>query len=64
MAEPPAKAVANGHQLEWDPPHALSSVDRWTCERCYATALRNGAYEYGSALEEPCFANREAVSPC
>lgn len=54
--DPPAKAVANDHRLEYDPPHALSSVARWTCSGCHATALRNGTYEYGSALDERCTA--------
>ncbi|GAA1065288.1 hypothetical protein [Streptomyces asiaticus] len=56
MTTAPEKAVANGHRFEDDPPHALSSVSRWTCTACGAAALRNGPVEYGSAMTTPCTA--------
>lgn len=54
MSQPPAKAIANGHTLEWDPPHGLSSASRWTCTTCGSAALRYDGNEYGSATEEKC----------
>ena len=42
------------HDLEWDPPHALSNVRRWTCRRCGRAKLVNGDVTYGSATTEPC----------
>jgi len=54
--QPPAAAVAQGHELTWDPPHGLSRASRWTCFRpgCGATAIRYDGNEYGSALEDRC----------
>jgi hypothetical protein len=52
--QPPARAVDNGHTLEWDPPHALSSASRWTRRTCGETALRAYGNEYGGAVEEKC----------
>lgn len=51
---PPEQAVINGHNLEYDPPHALSAVRRWTCKTCGDAALVNGRVEYGSAIENAC----------
>lgn len=52
---PPAAAVANGHDLVWDPPAVMSSIDRWTCRRCGDAALRHpSCNEYGSAVEQRC----------
>lgn len=53
-AQPPAATVANGHDVEWDPPHPLSAALRWTCRTCHATAIRYGNNEYGDAVTDPC----------
>lgn len=47
-------ARAGGHELEHDPPHALASVDRYTCKRCGRAVLGNYGHAYGSAAEGPC----------
>ncbi|MFD3568499.1 hypothetical protein [Streptomyces sp. NPDC058667] len=52
--QPPAQAVENGHSLDWDPPAAITAVDRWTCRECSATALRYRLVEYGDATEVRC----------
>lgn len=49
-----AAATAAGHDLEHDPPHALASVDRYTCKRCGCAVLGNARNAYGSAMEQPC----------
>ncbi len=48
---PPKQATDRGHTPEWDPPHALSAVLRWTCP-CGATVLDNHGIVYGSATTE------------
>ncbi|MGW4050856.1 hypothetical protein ACWENA_08480 [Streptomyces sp. NPDC004779] len=52
--QPPAKAMENGHSLDWDPPAAATAVDRWTCRVCGAAALRYRLVEYGGATERLC----------
>lgn len=47
------KAVALGHNVEYDPP-AFSSVNRWTCSRCGQAVLVNGSVIYGSATTDEC----------
>lgn len=49
----PHAAVANGHDLHWDPPAAMTAALRWTCP-CGDAAIRYGTNEYGSATERPC----------
>lgn len=51
---PDQQAAALGHDVEWDPPHALSSVSRWTCKTCGNAVLKAGRNVYGSAVEKPC----------
>lgn len=48
------EAEARGHQLENDPPHALSSMARRTCSVCGRAVLGNARTAYGSALETDC----------
>lgn len=54
---PAIRAAANGHQMEWDPPAAMTSFSRWTCTRCGEAVLFR-EYEpesaYGSALTGEC----------
>ncbi|TXS35263.1 hypothetical protein [Streptomyces sp. t39] len=54
MSEIPREALGKGHDFEDDAPHALSSVERWTCKRCGAAVLRSRGYVYGSATEDHC----------
>jgi hypothetical protein len=54
-----AKAKENGHVLEHDPPHALASVDRYTCKNCGRAVLGHFTTAYGSAIEGgPCPSRR------
>lgn len=48
------KARASGHDLEHDPPHLLSSMDRFTCRKCGRAVLGNHSTAYGSATDGPC----------
>lgn len=54
---PALRAAANGHEMEWDPPAALTSMSRWTCRRC-GDAVLYREYEldaaYGSVLADRC----------
>lgn len=52
--DPPAVAVAHGHTLAPDPPHALSSALRWTCTTCGDAVLDYRGNVYGRATERPC----------
>ena len=52
------KAREGGHDLEHDPPHSLSSMDRYTCKKCGRAVLGNYGTAYGGATEGPC-AKRE-----
>jgi hypothetical protein len=49
-----AQKVKDGHTLEWDPPHGLSSVRRWTCTTCGDAVLDSGTVIYGGATERTC----------
>jgi hypothetical protein len=53
---PPVEARHRGHTLEWDPPHAMSNVRRWTCtERlCGAAVLSYQGNIYGQATTTYC----------
>jgi hypothetical protein len=46
------EAEANGHEMEWDPPAALTAAERWTCKSCGATALDYRGTVYGEAVEK------------
>lgn len=50
------KAAGSGHQFEWDPPAALTSMrGRWTCEWCGgAVIMRHDETCYGSAAGSDC----------
>lgn len=50
------EAAGHGHQFEWDPPAALTSLrGRWTCSRCgNAVLMRNDRSCYGSAAGNDC----------
>lgn len=60
MAEPvklPAAVAAkvrDGHTLEDDPTHGLSSVRRWTCTTCGDSVLDSGPVIYGGVTERTC----------
>ena len=59
MAAPqiPAEAMAKvkaGHDLEHDPPAAITLFRRWTCTRCGGAVLHNGVVTYGGATERTC----------
>ncbi|MGA5820884.1 hypothetical protein ACPC54_23825 [Kitasatospora sp. NPDC094028] len=54
MATPPSSTVLDTHQLEWDPPAAITAVTRWTCTACDEAVLDNRGYLYGGATERPC----------
>ena len=47
-------ARAAGHDLTNDPPHSLSSVNRYTCTKCGKAVLGSDDNVYGSAVKEPC----------
>ena len=49
-----AAEVRAGHTFESDPPHALTSVSRWTCTTCGDAVLLNGHVVYGSATQRTC----------
>lgn len=46
--------VAADHNLVWDPPAAMTSVRRWTCDTCGRAVLVNGYVVYGSATSAAC----------
>jgi hypothetical protein len=52
----PVEAQHRGHLLEWDPPHALSNVLRWTCANrvCGAAVLSYQGNVYGDATRTFC----------
>jgi hypothetical protein len=55
--EPPQEVldhVLAGHQLEHDPPAAMTRVRRWTCKRCGDAVLLNGSIAYGGATIRTC----------
>lgn len=49
-----AKAVENGHTVEWDAPAGISAVRRWTCTRCGDAVLDNRGHLYGGAFDRTC----------
>lgn len=51
---PPAAAIELGHSPVWDPPAAMTSVQRWTCPCGAAVLVRRSYSVYGSAVEKPC----------
>jgi hypothetical protein len=51
---PVERATTLGHTVEWDPPHALSSVRRWTCTVCSEAVLEREGHVYGEAIEKTC----------
>lgn len=57
-----AQARAAGHEMEHDPPHALASVDRYTCKHCGKAVLGNFTVAYGSALEGECAVRVEKLN--
>lgn len=54
-------AAQRGHRCQSDPPHDLSSVQRWTCP-CGRAALLNRGTGYGSALTEDCDVRERAAA--
>jgi hypothetical protein len=52
--EPVRRAAALGHQVEWDPPAAMTAGKRWTCTACGAAVLDYCGNVYGSAVERTC----------
>lgn len=48
------KANTRGHDMEHDPPAALTSMDRYTCKICGKAALGNARIAYGGATEYAC----------
>jgi hypothetical protein len=53
--ELPSAVFDNFHNVEWDPPAALTSVKRWTCRNCGLAVLQAAdGHFYGSALTEEC----------
>jgi hypothetical protein len=63
----PAAARHRGHTLEWDPPHPLSNVMRWTCTGplCGAAVLSYQGNVYGTATTTycPCPAGCGCIGP-
>ena len=49
-----AKAIENGHTVEWDPPAAITAVRRWTCTRCSDAVLDYHGNVYGGAVGRTC----------
>jgi len=49
-----AKATANGHTVEWDPPASLTAARRWTCTRCGDAVLDYNGNVYGGAVDRTC----------
>ncbi len=54
MPEKVAARVLAGHVMDWDPPHPLSAVRRWTCKTCGCAVLDSGTSIYGSATQITC----------
>jgi len=52
MVDIPNEALGKGHIFESDQPHALSSVERWTCTQCGCAVLQSRGLVYGSATEK------------
>lgn len=54
--EPPLRAEALGHTVEYDPPFGMTRGERWTCTNrlCGAAVLRYDNNIYGSAATETC----------
>ncbi|MFD7416822.1 hypothetical protein [Kitasatospora purpeofusca] len=50
----PSSPTIDTHQLAYDPPAALSAVQRWTCDSCGQAVLDNRGHVYGSATTTPC----------
>lgn len=55
----PSGPIIDTHTFADDPPHALSSVSRWTCTQCGRAILTNGPVIYGSATQAACDAAEE-----
>lgn len=60
----PTSPILDTHTLETDTPHALSSVERWTCTRCGCAVLVKGGHVYGSASAEACGNPAPAAAEC
>jgi hypothetical protein len=60
---PPKQAVDLDHDLEWDPPAAMTAAKRWTCRACGSTVLDYLGNVYGSAAEQACRVNRRRGTP-
>lgn len=54
MTEPEQRATALGHDMEWDPPAAVTATSRWTCKTCGSAVLDYRGNVYGSAIEKTC----------
>lgn len=55
LNQPPAVVAHLGHDLEWDPPAAMTSMRRWTCLVCGDAVLaRPDGTVYGAGSERPC----------
>jgi hypothetical protein len=52
--EPLVRAESLGHQVEWDPPAALTTGRRWTCKTCGEAVLIYHNNIYGGAMERTC----------
>jgi hypothetical protein len=54
----PTSPIIDTHTLDFDPPHDLTAVSRWTCTSCGRAVLVNGPVVYGSASTEECASQR------
>ncbi|MDH6709785.1 hypothetical protein P3T27_006534 [Kitasatospora sp. MAA19] len=54
LPTPPSTPIIDTHQLEWDPPAAITAVSRWTCASCGDAVLDNRGYVYGGATTTAC----------
>lgn len=51
---PTEQAAALGHNVEWDPPAAITATARWTCTVCGEAVLQREDRVYGEAIEKTC----------
>ncbi|MFH8380670.1 hypothetical protein ACH4E7_06970 [Kitasatospora sp. NPDC018058] len=56
MTTPPSSPILDTRHFEWDPPAAITAVERWTCTRCGDAVLDNRGYLYGGATTTACTA--------
>lgn len=49
-----AAKIKAGHDMDYDPPHAITAYRRYTCGRCGDSVLYNGERVYGGAVERTC----------